>query len=171
MIQLTVQGLNKQTVFSSLSLAAKPDAAQRSADQAFFIPRIVRDTDHGLGGGSLRFGAGLGAKIPLGARETIVFEVHGEPVPGERFSSALQRIDVVPTLLMKHVYQHGGAQHIAYLVLVHPGLQLVDHVLIDHVPLLYVHLVDERKIAQPGTSAYQHTCTEHPISEKLLHSK
>ena len=60
-------------------------------------------------------------------------------MPGERLTSPLHRVDVVPAFLMEHVHQHRATQHVAYLIAAgHPSLfdrrggdrdQIVDHLI------------------------------------------
>ena len=52
-------------------------------------------------------------------------------------------IDVIPAVDVKRILQDRRPHDVAYLVLVHPRLQPVHHLLIDDVALLDVDAVDE----------------------------
>lgn len=74
-----------------------------------------------------------------------------------------QAIEIVPAMSIEGIDQQGAAHHEAHLLLGHTGLQLVNHVLVDHMSLLDFNPVDagEERAATEQQSAAEKDCLLH----------
>ena len=83
--------------------------------------------------------------VPAHTREGIAVEIHADGGFPDHVIAVAQQVGVVPAIGVEAVFHKRSAENKAHLALAHAGLQLVDHVLGDDVPLLNVNTVDTGK--------------------------
>src|SRR5262249_3625640 len=77
------------------------------------------------------------------ARDLVVLEIHDQVTLVGRVQAAfLEVIQVVPTVPVERVRNHGRAEEVTYLAASHSHLQLIDGARLEEIALLDVHAVN-----------------------------
>ena len=92
--------------------------------------------------------AGRGSDVALNARELALLEVEGDLAPLRMSAAVLNQVEVIPTVSVKGIQNHGRTHNEDHFLLVHSQLELRDHFLGDDIPLLDINLVHEGQVAE-----------------------
>ena len=93
------------------------------------------------------FGAGLRPHVAFEAYQVIILEVHGDVMCLAQFSAGLERVVIIPAILVEGVVHQRRTEQVLDLIPGQSRLDTVELILLDDISLLNVDLVGERGTA------------------------